>query len=668
MQQDKIKFGLLKKYMSIGLSLLPVSLSSDGAVVPMIKGWQLESKINDTNIENYVDANAWGIVTGKLSNNLEVIDFDEKHRKGIYKEFLKLLPQESRDLLGRLPLSKSKSGGYHILYRCSVIGGNQKLAQFKNEQYITEVMIETRGEGGFIFEYPTPKYEFINKLSLLKEITPKQRQILLDTARSLDEMPTVTIDTGKNLPIAQEENIFTEFNSKHTWEEILTPLGWSVSGKRGDEVFWTRPGKSDKSVSATENYKGLGLFHVFTTSSDIPDGKSYNKFQIYAHENHGGDYKKAVKELRDKGYGKKFEIKNVTNEIPVGDGFQFQKATDVVCKPIEWLWKGKIAKGKVTLIAGDPGLGKSQVSIDIASTLSTGGVFPGGSISPVGKTLFFSAEDDPADTIVPRLKACGANLDLIHIFTCIKKQGKEQYFSLEEDMDGLDKYLAVNTGISLIVIDPVTAFLGKNTDSHKNSDVRALLHRISTVAGKYQIAVVVVTHLNKSTGTNAMSKISGSLAFIAAARAGFMVMKDKDDESKRLFMPVKNNIANDNGGFSFRVKSFVLDGGIETSHVVWDKEPVTKTLSELMASADDKTGVDAKHVEWLEAFVRKYGDDGVARQVVEKAAIAYGISGRQLVRAKKAAMIDTISLGVGKGVKYVCVDFSDTIDAEDVPL
>jgi len=127
-----------------------------------------------------------------------------------------------------------------------------------------------------------------------------------------------------------------------------------------------------------------------------------------------------------------------------------------------------------------------------------------------------------------------------------------------------------------VVIDPISAYLS-GVDSHTNADVRAVLAPLGELAGKYGVAVVVVSHLTKTSGTarttgEAQLRVSGSLAFVAAARAAHIVVVDPEDENRRLFLPAKNNLAKDNTGLAFVVESHTLDGGIETSRVMWDRD------------------------------------------------------------------------------------------------
>lgn len=172
------------------------------------------------------------------------------------------------------------------------------------------------------------------------------------------------------------------------------------------------------------------------------------------------------------------------------------RMADVEPKPIVWLWPNRIPLGKITIFAGDPGLGKSFVTTDIAARVSQGSVWPGddaGSDEP-GSVLLLSAEDDPADTIRPRLDSAGANPALI--FTIPGKRlpdGSLDPFNLASDLSRLERRIQQLGNVRLIIIDPVTAYLGE-TDDHKNGAIRSLMAPLSDLAARNNLAVVLVTH------------------------------------------------------------------------------------------------------------------------------------------------------------------------------
>ena len=205
---------------------------------------------------------------------------------------------------------------------------------------------------------------------------------------------------------------------------------------------------------------------------------------------------------------------------------------DIEAKPVCWLWPGRIARGKLTIIAGEPGLGKSQITASIAAVVTRGGRWPveGQQCEP-GHVLFLSAEDDPADTLRSRLEAAGADLNRVHIVDGVTAgytgdgSRTNRTFSLQADVQALGLKLAELGDVAVVVIDPITAYMG-DTDSHKNADVRGLLAPLSELAARYDTAIIAISHLTKAVGAKALMRVTGSLAFVAAARAAYLVTND----------------------------------------------------------------------------------------------------------------------------------------------
>jgi putative DNA primase/helicase len=253
---------------------------------------------------------------------------------------------------------------------------------------------------------------------------------------------------------------------------------------------------------------------------------------------------------------------------------------DVQPKQIQWLWAPRIAMGKLSIIAGDPGLGKSMLTTSLAAHVTTARAWPDGSNCPLGSVILVSGEDDPGDTIRPRLDAAGANVSRVHSLECVKDNGRERGFTLA-DVVPLAGLLDRIGDCKLIVIDPVSAYLA-GTDSHKNSDIRALLTPLAQMAAGHGVAIVAVSHLNKSQAGNALSRVTGSLAFVAAARAAYVVARCPDDPARRLVLPIKNNLGNDRTGLAYRIAE---DRGVP--YVVWEREPVTMTADEALAPMQD---------------------------------------------------------------------------------
>ncbi len=294
---------------------------------------------------------------------------------------------------------------------------------------------------------------------------------------------------------------------------------------------------------------------------------------------------------------------------------------------ISWLWDQRIALGKVSLIAGDPGLGKSMVSLAMAAHVSTGKSWPvDGSICPVGDVVLLSAEDDPSDTIRPRLDAAGADVTRIKYFAAVRSEdGTRRGFSLEKDLVHLEQVLNDLVEPKLVIIDPVSAYLG-GTDSHNNADVRALLAPLAELAARRKVAVVCVTHLNKSQGAEIMYRATGSLAFVAAARAVFAVTRDEDDQKRRLILPIKNNLGDDETGLAYSI----AQNPVGAPYLLWETEPVTETAAEIFAKQPQRTEQE-NAAEWLSDLL---GNGPMRVTQVKTEATEAGLAWRTVQRAK----------------------------------
>jgi len=308
------------------------------------------------------------------------------------------------------------------------------------------------------------------------------------------------------------------------------------------------------------------------------------------------------------------------------------KLSDVQPEPIRWLWPGRIALGKLTLIAGDPNLGKSFLTLDIAARVSQGAGWPDAPdayCAPAGVVLL-SAEDDLNDTIRPRLDAAGADVDRIVALQGMRERNPEtgEWYPVPftlADLGILETAIDSVSGCRLVVIDPVSAYLGL-TDSHKNAEVRAVLAPLAELAARRRLAVVAVTHLRKGEGP-ALYRAMGSLAFVAAARAVWAVARDPKDPTKRrrLFLPAKNNIAPDPTGLAYTLEP--AENG--TAYVAWAAEPVQLTADEALAPPPQPRGrgpVPAERTaatEWLGTLL---ADGPVPVDDVRKAAREAGLS------------------------------------------
>ena len=289
---------------------------------------------------------------------------------------------------------------------------------------------------------------------------------------------------------------------------------------------------------------------------------------------------------------------------------------------VDWLWQDRIALGKLTIISGDPGLGKSYLSLSIAATVSTGAKFPDGAPCCQGEVIVATCEDGPADTIRPRLDCMGADVSKVYHLHGVEDGKKVQILQLDRHIDALRECLETHPEVRLIIVDPISAFMG-DTDSHKNAEVRTVLGPLATLAEQHNVAVVGINHLSKAQG-RALYRSMGSLAFVAAARAAWAVMADPDDDERRLFLLLKNNLANPSG-LAFR---------IENGAVVFENTPVLISVDDL--DPDETPREEAR--SWLKATL----SEPIAASKVLKSAKVDGISERTLRRAKKEMKVESV--------------------------
>lgn len=322
-------------------------------------------------------------------------------------------------------------------------------------------------------------------------------------------------------------------------------------------------------------------------------------------------------------------------------------------EPIRWLWPNRIARGKLTMVAGDPKLGKSLITADLTARITAALAWPDNAgIAPRGNVIFASAEDDPSDTIRPRIEAAGGDVSRVFIIgtvTDLDKEGMpyERGFNLRNDAHRLETEIERIGDIAAVIVDPVTAYLG-GTDSHKNAEVRELLSPLSRLAAAHNVAVIAVSHLNKGSGTNALYRVSGSLAFTAAARTCWLVAKDQNDEQRRLMLPSGSNIAPDIGGLAYRIATTDTEVG-EVPVLEWEPDPVDVDATDALTPDSEEKTERQEAAEWLRELIL---EGRMKSQDVQKAAKVAGWSWRTVQRARKIAGVETKREGFGKGAVY----------------
>jgi AAA domain len=307
-------------------------------------------------------------------------------------------------------------------------------------------------------------------------------------------------------------------------------------------------------------------------------------------------------------------------------------AASVETRPVDFLWRGRIPKGKLTIADGDPGEGKSVVSMDLAARVSTGRCFPDGAPCEVGNVLIANVEDGIDDTIVPRLKAHGADLDRVFIFSSVPDgKGGTRLLNLPDDIVLLENKV-LQREAALLIIDPVMTMLGG--DANKDQDARKALAPIRDMAEQTGVAVVAVRHLNKSVGLKAIQRGGGNMGLIGVARAGLFFAEHPDDDRLRVMAVHKSNLAERPPSLSYEIVSSEIHN---TARVEW--VGVTDHDANSLA-AGGMTPHEKSVLDEAVAFLRdELGDGPVMAKQVFKDARDAGVTEITLRRAKTALRV-----------------------------
>jgi putative DNA primase/helicase len=342
---------------------------------------------------------------------------------------------------------------------------------------------------------------------------------------------------------------------------------------------------------------------------------------------------------------------------------------DVEERPINWLWPGYIALGRCHLNDGDPGVNKTTVEFDLGARVTRGAAWPDGTPNRqgAGVVVVLSAEDNPEDTIKPRFKAAGADITRVFFVSpTFRDEGGMRLLAVPGDVERIRAAVAeaksrCAASYAFIVVDPIVAYLGNDTDSFKDQDVRRAMTAIAELCDEMNSAASCIRHFTKATASKMIHQGGGSIAFTGAARVAWATVFDPTDEEhketpneqRRLIVPFKNNLGKVPPSLQFRVHSHTYVsayGQIETVRVEWlGTSPVTyRTLEDL--AEKDKTSrrmsKEAVAALWVQAILTQ----GPMRQTdVERHALSAGIRLRTLQRASKEPRVYKKRVGSAKG-------------------
>ena len=332
-----------------------------------------------------------------------------------------------------------------------------------------------------------------------------------------------------------------------------------------------------------------------------------------------------------------------------------ERGSDVTIKKIAWGWRGHIPFGYVTLLFGEPGVGKSLITHDLVARVTTGSKWPDGQRgSKPASVIYINAEEGSGDVIVPRVKFAGGDLSRLFIWKGNRvrtdERTEERDVDLVADIPILRRMIKEQSNVRWLVVDPLTAYLPKeHGDSFKDTDVRRMLLPLTKMAEELKIAVIGVMHVNKSTTQSIIYRASGSMSFMNLARAAYAVALNPKDKQQHLFMNPKQSHA-----LKSKTRVFAPepseDG--ELVRVKWDADTLDVTAEDVFApqspqSKNSDRGYGDAQREAV-AFLRtKLADGPKPAKDVDDEAAAFMISKASLRRARNILRVMTTKKGVG---------------------
>lgn len=515
-----------------GVSVIPIK--TDGTKRPRVVAWKpFQSRIADRGelASMFRGRRGVAVICGQVSGGLEAIDFDDFDT---FEQFVPEIELVAPGLLDRLTQVKTPRPGRRLVYRCSIIAGNQTLANVPGVdgegRTKPKTIIETRGEGGYILAPGCPPechpsgrtYEHVSgpPLSEAPTITPEERETLFTVARSFNRwIEPADVEQGPSQRRTDGNSPGDEFNQRATWEEILEPAGWVKCHASGNRTYWRRPGK-DKGWSATTGVRsqaGTELFCCFSSNAYPFEGangsrpcSSYSKFAAYTVLKHGGDYSAAARALASEGYGSPPRNHNgqAGSTQQQADGrhtkqlepptYQLitSRELDAAEYSVEYLIDRTLVAGQPCVVAGGKKNLKTSIIVDMAVSLSVGGFFLGKlPVSRACRVLVMSGESGlPTLQETARRIAKQAGHELGHLDNLIWSPDLPRFGDLAH-LDAFEGVLLENE-IEVVFIDP--AYMAMPGGDAGNLFVQGeLLQGVTRTCQKMGVTLALAHHTRK---------------------------------------------------------------------------------------------------------------------------------------------------------------------------
>ncbi len=297
---------------------------------------------------------------------------------------------------------------------------------------------------------------------------------------------------------------------------------------------------------------------------------------------------------------------------------------DIKCENVEWLWYPFVPYGKITIIQGDPGEGKTTLVLQMIAKLTKGESIINGETKESINVIYQTAEDGLSDTIKPRLVA--ANADCSKVLVIDDKETPLTMLDVR-----LEKAIA-ETGARLVVLDPIQGFLGADVDMHRANEIRPVMKHIAEIAEKYRCAIILVGHMNKNSNGKSSYRGLGSIDFQAAARSVLIVGRVKGEPEVRVVCHVKSSLAPEGKSIAFRL----------------DKEEGFQWIGEYDVSVDDLLAADNRGQKVREAkeFLKEILKSGsMTQKEISEEAENHGIKNKTLWNAKSDLKVESVKIG-----------------------
>lgn len=411
------------------------------------------------------------------------------------------------------------------------------------------------------------------------------------TGRHLDGTPTTIEDRQAKLEELRAELFASAAptpSSSAARTSSLTDgevLDAARSAANGAKVRQLLAGDASRYGSASEADQALVSCLSFYTQDPAQLDRLYRGSGLAREKWDREDYRRRTIAKALEGLGEVYELPSAgvirgrrpqapqprTASVAPGSALGIKWTSTIKSKRVDYIWKGRIARGKLTAIGGDPGAGKGSLGIEIARHISLGQEWPDGHPCPLGRVLLLTGEDDPEDTIVPRLEVHGADRERVGVITHITTpEGGRRRVNLATDVEFLMAEAAA-AGADAIIIDPLSSYLGSQANSWNDADMRQILDPLAEEATRHRIAVILVAHLTKAGGnTRALYRFQGSIATCGAARFAFLVAPHPDDRLLRVFAAMKANLGMLAPSLTFRIVSATVESiGDEVGRVQW---------------------------------------------------------------------------------------------------